>query len=231
MATSPNRVRTGLSIVTGAAVADARIVAESGGSAAEVRAALFEATPLIVSDYADGAAALALEWYDELREDAALRRPYAPEPLRLVTDDEVRAEVAVSTVALRTASPEDLPVAITTSLRLLEGGLSKMVASGFWDTMTVNATRDPSALGWRRYARAGACKFCVMLAGRGAVFKESTVRFAAHGSCHCLAGPEFDQSAPLASAMQYTASEPTRTPEQRAALRSYLNENFPDAPG
>lgn len=229
--TPPSDVRTGLTVVTAAAVADARTVAASGSSAEEIRAALFVAAPLIVADYSDGASALALDWYEELRDAANPPKQFTPAPLSLVTDDDVRASVARSTVTLRSVSDDSLADAVEVSLSLLDSELRKLVASGFWDTMTGNSTEDPSALGWRRYARVNACKFCLMLADRGAVFTERTARFAAHGDCHCLAGPEFDFHAPLASAMQYMASKRVRSAAEKARLRDYLNENFPDARG
>lgn len=231
MATSPSDVRTGLTLVTSAAVEDAQTVAASGNSAEEVRTALFVAAPLIVHDYNDGAAALALDWYEELRAEAAPAKPFAPSPIHLVTDEDVRTAVAVSTVALRGAPDEALPDAVETSMTLLGGELRKLVASGFWNTMTTNSVEDPSAVGWRRYARPDACKFCLMAADKGAVYTRETARFAPHNDCHCLAGPGFDPHAPLASAMQYVASQRRRTAKQRAELRAYLNQHFPDAPG
>jgi hypothetical protein len=73
----------------------------------------------------------------------------------------------------------------------------------------------------------------VMLADRGAVFSEATASFAAHTDCHCAARPEFanGEHGPEASVEQYLASTKNRTPAQRARLREYLNENYPDAPG
>lgn len=229
--TPPSDVRTGLTVVTDAAVAEARAVAAAGSSAEEVRAALFLAAPLIVQDYADGASALALDWYEELREAARPSKLFDPVPLRLVTDEDVRASVARTTITLRATPDGDLADAVEVALTLLDSELRKMVASGFWDTMTDNSLNDPSAQGWRRYARAGACKFCLMLADKGAVYTKRTANFAAHGDCHCLAGPEFDSGAPLANAMQYLASRRKRTAAQKAALREYLNDNFPDAHG
>ncbi len=70
MATSPSKVRAAVTLVTAAAIADLQAVAEAGGTAEELRSNLFYAAPLIVADYADGTAALALDWYDEIRADA-----------------------------------------------------------------------------------------------------------------------------------------------------------------
>jgi hypothetical protein len=88
----------------------------------------------------------------------------------------------------------------------LDAELQKFVASGFRDTITENAKDDPAAFGWRRFARHGACKFCLMLAERGAVYRRATANFAAHTHCHCVAGPSYDPNAPRASALQYVAS-------------------------
>lgn len=242
--TPPDRVRAALTVVTNAAAEDARTVAASGGSPEEIRAALFVAAPLIVSDYTDGASALALDWYEELRDAAAVTRPFTPVLVQPAPDEEVRAIVAATTLALVEApQPSTVPDPLETSLELLGGRLVELVAAGFRDTITENTHADPAAVGWRRFARPEACKFCKMLAAKGAVFTERTARFAAHGAvmggnrkggnCMCIAGPEFGgiDTWTEATPMQYVASRRKRTPKQRAELRDYLNEHFPDAPG
>lgn len=240
MPTKPDRVRRGLQLVTTAAQADIRAVAAAakGESPATIRAALFAAAPLLVNEYGDGAAALSLDWYEELREAARVSDRFTPRPLRSVTDSDVAAMVAEATAALhdiedRIASEAERLVdeATRTSLTLIEGGLQKQVADGFWSTTTGNVARDPGAVGWQRFARGAACKFCLMLAGRGAVYRESTANFAAHDGCHCVSGPSFDPEAPKADVMQYVAAKRQRTEKERADLREYLNHNFPDAPG
>lgn len=235
---TPSQVRSGLAIVTGAAVSDVRAVAASAESPGDIRAALFAAVPLVVDGYIDGSAALALDWYEELRDEARVRRPFTPTPLTVVLEEDIASSVAWATEALygleqdlARVTDEMLARATADSLDLLDGIVQKDVASGFWDTITSNSRRDPEAVGWRRYARPEACKFCLMCASRGAVYTEATADFAAHTSCLCTCGPAFDPDAPRASAMQYVASSKHRTPEQQAALRRYLNENFPDAPG
>lgn len=183
----------------------------------------------MVANYIDGSAALALDWYDEIRDEAAPAHPYQPQPVVVVREDAIAGMVARTTEALRDLTAFD--GALAPVISLLTGEIQHEVASGFRDTVTVNSVRDPDAAGWQRFARPGACKFCLMLAGRGAVYAEATVQFAAHGHCHCVTGPSFDPDAPKASVMQYVASSPDRTPTQQAALRDYLNNNYPDAPG
>lgn len=246
---TPSQVRRALRVIAGAAATDLRSVGNAAaqtGSPSEARAALFAATPLIVAEYTSGSSALALEWYDELRDAAEAVQHYSPTPLVLVTDDDLAAIVAETTSALydiERGIEEDLEAALAESLELLEAEIQEEVAQAFRDTMTGNVERDPAAVGWRRFARPEACKFCLMLAARGAVYTEATARFAAHGAvmrgdrkggnCMCIAAPAFGGKEIWAEAtpMQYVASQSERTPEQQAALRDYLNANFPDAPG
>jgi hypothetical protein len=240
MPTRPDRVRRGLQLVTDAALADLRAVvaAAKGESPSTIRAAVFAAAPLLVDKYSDGSSALSLDWYEEIRDAARAPSQFTPSPLRSVTDEDVAAMVAEATKSLHDlellvdAEAERLVAKATdTSLTLLEGGLQKQVADGFWTTTTGNVANDPDAVGWQRFARGAACKFCLMLAGRGAVYRKSIVNFAAHGGCHCVSGPSFDPNAPRADVMQYVAAKRQRTAKERADLREYLNHNFPDAPG
>jgi hypothetical protein len=207
---------------------------------------LFAATPLIINDYTSGSSALALDWYEELRDAARVAQRFSPRPLVLVTDDEIAAIVAETTAALHDIErgiEKDIEAALAESLELLEAEIEEEVAAAFRDTMTGNVSADPAAVGWRRFARPEACKFCLMLAARGAVYTEATARFAAHGAvmggnrkggnCMCIAGPAFGgkETWAEASPMQYVASSAKRTAAQQATLRDYLNKNFPDAPG
>ena len=73
----------------------------------------------------------------------------------------------------------------------LKGASTRMVMMGGRDTITNAVHIDPRARGWERVIKPGACGFCAMLAGRGAVYKESTVDFRAHDHCHCVGRPVF----------------------------------------
>jgi hypothetical protein len=194
---------------------------------------MFAVAPLVVAEYAPGSATLALDWFEEIRE-SSIGTGYRPTPRLNVTDDDVAASVASITESLADIEREiqaDADRLIAQLTADLEAQVQKQVAAGFWDTITENADDDPDAVGWQRFARGGACKFCVMLAGRGAVYTKTTVNFAAHTTCHCVAGPSYDPNAPRASVMQYLGSKRSRTEKERADLRAYLNDNFPDAPG
>jgi|SRR5689334_6709088 len=236
---TPEHARSGLALVTTAAIAATRAAIAHAKSPKEVRGALFAAVPLIVNHYIDGSAALAVDWYEEHRDAASPPHSFTPQPLTVVREDKLTSAVAFATGELHdleqraAAAVTDAQVAEATdrALQVLEPVVQKATASGFRDTVTGNTTVDPDAEGWQRFARSGGCKFCLMLAERGAVYTQSSVRFAAHGNCNCVVGPSFDPNAPRASVMQHVASKRKRTAKERAALRDYLNHNFPDAPG
>lgn len=230
MPTSPEQVRTGLSLITAASVAEVEAVARSFADPVDQVAALFATTPLIIADYLDGSSALALDWYEELREESRPTSRFTPSPVTLVRDDQIATTVGWATRELREAEAEaleDIDRLAEEMLTRLTPTVQREVAAGFWDTITENVAEDPDAVGWKRYARAGACPFCRMLADKGAIFRADTATFAAHTSCHCVAAPAFGTGAgPEASAMQYVASSRTRSPAAQARLREYLRDNY-----
>jgi hypothetical protein len=73
----------------------------------------------------------------------------------------------------------------------MQGSAARLVLNGGRNTITNVATQDQAAEGWERVIEPGACSFCAMLAGRGGVYRESTVDFRAHDHCHCVARPVF----------------------------------------
>jgi hypothetical protein len=210
---APEHARRALTLVTTAAVdTAAKLVTDD---LARTQAVLLEAAPEIVAYYADGTAALAADHYDDLREAANPPRLYVAEPIVTLREEKIRTGVAWAAEPLA-----DQDRALTLS-RLAEV-IQLETARSFRDTITTNTQRDPSAVGWKRVT-AGGCKFCRLLAGRGAVYRADTARFAAHPHCGCTAAPVFDgQPSEEASVMQYVASQRKRTPGQQQALRDYL---------
>lgn len=59
------------------------------------------------------------------------------------------------------------------------------------ETILGSIRRDDRANGWRRLTSGKPCKFCSMLAGRGAVYSADTVDFHAHDGCSCSAEPVY----------------------------------------
>lgn len=227
MATSPEAVRAQLAVVSAAAAAD--LVDVSVG--ARTTDAITSALALIVPSYYDAAGSLATAWYDELRDQSNPSSVYAPIIIGDPATDWIEREAQKFATSLEGDLEAELQRLTDELARLTE----KEVSRGFRDTVTGNTRRDEDAIGWSRVARPGACKFCVMLAGQRRAFyrSDSTASFAAHTDCHCAARPEFKggDHGPEASVEQYLAAKRRRTERERKALRKYLNENYPDAPG
>lgn len=232
MATAPETVRAELAVLT--ASASREIATEAARVPRQpVRAAL-EAAGLVVPAYYDAAGSLAVDWYEERREGSSPVTAYTPRIIGDPTTDWIEREVAKFGKELDAGLEDYSQRLLDESLRLAE----KEIARGFRDSITGNTRMDADSIGWSRVARAGACKFCLMLAARGAVYREETADFAAHKSCNCATRPEFrgGEHGPEASVIQYVASskrstDPAVQDARNARIREYLNHNFPDAPG
>lgn len=230
MATSPEAVRAQLAVVTAAAAAE--IANAAAGATLEQQAQIaLEAVRLAVPGYYDAAGALAVAWYDELRDESNPTTLYTPQIIGDPTTDWIEREAAKFAKSLEADLETEMARMLDEFNRLAE----KEVARGFRETILGNTRGDQDAIGWSRVARPGACKMCVMLAGQRRAFyrAEATAAFAAHTDCHCAARPEFKggDHGEEVDAIQYLASKKRRTPAQRAALRKYLNTNYPDLPG
>lgn len=234
MATSSDAVRAQLTTVTAAAAAE--IAAEAAQAAPERRLAVaLGVLPQIVPAYYDAAGSLAALWYDELRAEVRPSTSYVPTIVGDPVTDWIDREVRKAQTGVEADFEAELARLMDEVADLAE----KEVARGFRDTITGNTNMDREAIGWSRIARPGACKFCTMLADKGAIFRsESTAIFSAHKRCHCAARPAFKggEHGPEANVIQYEASSNRpRTQEALEArnkrLREYLNENYPDLPG
>lgn len=83
------------------------------------------------------------------------------------------------------------------SLAHMLGGATRHVLNGGRNTLIGSVQQDRQAVGYARVTAANPCAFCAMLAGRGAVYKESTVGFEAHDHCACSAEPVYKRDADL----------------------------------
>lgn len=104
------------------------------------------------------------------------------------------------------------------------GAVSRLVLGGGRDTVQASLRADRKGRGWQRVTSAKACDFCVMLAGRGAVYSADTANFSAHDHCSCTVRPVYSEE-PMA-VVPYEPSAKFRTDAQRdannAAIRRYL---------
>lgn len=214
--------RSALTLVTGEAVAQAtRLLGSLTGRPEAVRTDLLDAVPTLIGYFSDGSSALAADFYDDERHRAGARGRFTAEPVVLDRWEKVGRAIAWATQPLLDGDG-DAPGRLAQVVQL-------EVARPYRDTITVNRQRDPAAAGWRRVT-AGGCAFCRMLADRGAVYRESTARFASHTDCHCTAAPVFKGGdvGEEASALQYVASKRRPSAKDRARVRAYLAENYGD---
>lgn len=221
--TTPRESRAALQLLTGEAVSVASdLLARVRGSADVRRAALLDGVPEVVGYYSEGSAALAADFYEDWREQAGVTDSFTAELVLVDRTVKIRRGIAWASEPLFDGDDEG-------SSKRLAQIVQFESARPFRDTVLENRNRDPAAVGWRRVASSGACKFCRMLADRGAVYRQATARFAAHkGVCHCIAEPVFgpNDTGESASVMQYMASRKNRTPAQRAQLRDYLDTYY-----
>lgn len=175
------------------------------------RDALLEYVPLLVSQYGQSAAAVAADWYDDVRAAERVGGRFRALAQASPYEDAVEGTVRRVAGALFTDAPTD-------TLTSLAGRVGKYVLAAGRETVRVSTARDPRASGWQRVTRAGACGFCRMLAGRGGVYREATAHFASHDDCNCASVPSWDQTAPEVDVAVYEASKRTTgmTPEQKA---------------
>lgn len=152
-------------------------------TAVEARDALVDILPAIVDRYGEAAAALAADWYDQLRDTAGVAGRFAA--IQAATGTSGVGALAGWAVGPLFAASPDWSAART----LVAGGLQRRIANAARTTVTRSSVADPQARGWQRVSRGGGCDFCTMLAARGAVYEEATADFASHDHCDCVATP------------------------------------------
>ncbi len=204
-----------------------RILADTSLNPGQIRNALIEQTKFVVTQYGDVAASMAAEWYDDIRATEGVggnfRAVTAASPY---DDDAVDGMVRRAVGPLFTQAPDVSAVMLT-----LATNAGKYVLGAARETVRRNTFRDPYASGWQRVARGGACKFCLMLVGRGGVYRKETAFFASHGDCNCAAVPSFDSHAPEVDVAIYRASvrttgmSPAQKDRHNTAIREYIAAN------
>jgi hypothetical protein len=180
-------VRAGLTVVGERAVTDLGLVLGSVdlSDGYAVKAVLLEAFPDLVSTYGPMAGVLAADYYDEARAEAAVRGFYsaqvAPPPPLERLDSNVRYGIG----PLFGEAPD-----AALAVRLLSAAMQRDVLQVPRDTMALSAERDPVRTLWARVpTKPNPCAFCVVQAGRGAVFGERAASKDYHFKCGCEPHP------------------------------------------
>lgn len=152
----------------------------------ELREALLDVLPELVATYGTASAALAADWYDELRDEAAASGRFSAVPADL-GDSKTEGLVGwAMTTAVDDAGFK----------ALILGGLQKRIANASRHTVMRNSVSDPQSAGWKRIGN-GACDFCLMLIARDELYSEATADFASHEDCNCSAYPLIKGAEPI----------------------------------
>ncbi|WP_407316652.1 hypothetical protein UQW22_09925 [Isoptericola halotolerans] len=147
--------------------------------------------PVLTDEYGEIAAALALDWFDELRLDASgaglfamvgAAASFQPVLAALTPRGAVESQVRFGAQHLFTDRPDQ-------TLAFLQGETQKYVLQPGRDTIATNSVDDPAANGWRRVVRVSGCDFCRRQRERGAIFTQRSAQFKAHHDCNCAAEP------------------------------------------
>lgn len=135
------------------------------GDPTRVRDAVLEFFPELVALYGEPSAVLGADWYDMLRDV-----PPSSSSFRAVAASPVEAEQSVASARwglgpLFDGDPGG-------ALALLTGVTQRLVMQPYRDTVFLSAYSDPVRTGVARVPSGSTtCRFCVMLASRGAVYK------------------------------------------------------------
>lgn len=194
----------------------------------QFRNSLISQTNLVVSQYGDVAASMAAEWYDDIRVSEGVRGSF-----RALPQDSPYDSAAVDGMVRRAVAPmfDEVPD-VAAVMRTVSQNAGKYVLGASRETIRRNSFIDPNGQGFQRVARGETCDFCLMLVGRGAVYKRETAFFASHGDCNCAAVPSWDADAPEVDVDLYEASRRTTGMSDAARrkhndlVRSYLDANM-----
>lgn len=128
-----------------------------------------EALALVLAEVTDrygaASAALAAEWFEELREGAGVGGSFRAGAAALPSTERLEVLARWGVGPLFGADPD--PV---TALSLVSGGLARQVLGVGRDTLMESIAADPASPRYARHASANACAFCAMLATRGPVY-------------------------------------------------------------
>ena len=204
-------------------------MALEGQPPAVVREALLDLVPGVAAKYGDAAAALAMDYFEMAREAAEVPGMFIPRPAALASPERFEGSVRWAVGAV--VGPE--PSFEALGLRL-GGSVSRAVVDVATDTLVAATVADDRARGWSRILEPGACGFCRMLADRGGVYTEATVRFASHDNCRCSAAPRFSLGPGdrrVSTVPNQVSKRPRNEAERKARnkrAKQYIAANYPD---
>lgn len=187
-------------------------LARRGESPEAIRDAVIALVSLMVREYGQAAADFAVDFYEELRFESGVRGRYVAAAFAL--DHTVQVEQTIRRLAGELFVPE--PDVQSFASGVAEKA-SQYIVDGARNTVAENSYRDPLAYGWRRVPVGATCDFCLLLVGRGGVYKRETALFRSHRHCDCGAAPSWDATAVEVPSIAYQASSDIQNLRDAAA--------------
>lgn len=152
---------------------------------------LQQAGMLIIGSFRTQSAVLAQTYYETIRASEGITTPLptialplegwqAAANTSLLVTGPIGAKTAI-------AAKQALDQVTANTLVRVSGAVSRHVLNGGRETVMSHVRAE--RIGYQRITSPTACAFCKMLAGRGAVYGEETVKFRAHDHCVCQSEP------------------------------------------
>lgn len=188
------------------------IVSVADAASATLRDDLIEAVQAMVSEFGLAAATFAADWYNDMRSLQDLRDEYVG--VEYVQDFDQQVDKTVRrALGFMFQEEADVPSAVDA----ITSKAVQYAIDGARNTIVENSYRDQRASGWARVPHGKTCDFCLMLVGRGGVYRSAAAaRFKAHGHCDCGAVPSWDPSAAEVPSIAYQASTRMQALRDRA---------------
>ncbi len=197
-------------------------------SGVDIAAELMGFVPQLVREYGDLAAAVAAEWYTELRS----RHPGLPDYNPVLAEAKPAGAVQGSVGYAATAEGDDM-------MARLIAAVIRHISYSARETIRRNAERDPAR---PRYARvptgARTCAFCEMLASRGFVYHTKATAGEGrdfHDDCDCQVVVEFDKDRhhiagydPDAMFARYARARAAAGSSDPSAVTAAMRRLYPD---
>lgn len=150
------------------------------GSPAAVREALLEFFPELVATYGATSATLGADFYDMLRDVPPSSASFRAASAQAVKSVQAEGSARWALGALFSENPDLFA-------SRLSGATQRLVLQPFRETVETSAARDPVRSGVARIPSGPTtCKWCVMIASRGAVYTAETAAGAWHDHCDCM---------------------------------------------
>lgn len=193
-----------------------------------------QAIQALTTHYGKASAALAARSYLLDRKAAGIAGKVAIRPAPPAPFAQVDKGVRWATKGLYSETPD-----IEATMTKVKGVAQRDVLDPGRNTLLDAIQADKKAKGWARVPEAGACSFCLLLATRGAVYREHSFTnanfkfsgpgaFKTHDNCHCSLDPIFGVYEPSADqrridALYKQAAASARGPKAvRAAFRQLV---------